>query len=580
MYKYPKIEDDNFYQTITDKYEKYRIPNKKISFKEICFPKSYKLQNPQKFLAEYIHPNSPYKSILIFHKIGAGKTCTAVNICEKWKHKRTIIVLVPASLKGNFRDELRSPCAGNEYLTDKDREILSKNHPSSDKYKKIIEKSDEKINKYYNIYSYNKFVKLYNDGDISLKNALIVVDEIQNMVSQTGTFYEILYKAIHNAPKDLRIILLSATPMFDKPVEIALTMNLLRLPIEFPTGKDFENKFIRISKKGNEEVFRAKNLKTFKNMIKGYISYFRGAPPYSFPEKIIRYVDCEMSNFQYRSYITVLQSEEDKMGVSTKRKNKVFEEGDIKQMTNNFFIGTRVISNIAFPNKNVGDDGYKSFSGHHLEFENLKEYSIKFYKIMKKIYKSFGTSFVYSNFKGYGGLKSFAKVLNYHGFKNYAEYGEGPKRYALWTGEEKAELKDEIKAVFNQESNYNGSKIKILLLSPSAKEGISFKRIQQAHIMEPYWNISRLDQIIGRAVRYCSHKDMPIEKRMVKVYIYITSHPNEQETIDQHIKALAFKKDKLIEEFATAMKEAAIDCELFKNANVYKNLGEHIECEK
>ena len=198
---------------------------------------------------------------------------------------------------------------------------------------------------------------------------------------------------------------------------------------------------------------------------------------------------------------------------------------------------------------------------------------------MKKIYRSFGTSFVYSNFKGYGGLKSFAKVLDYHGFKNYADFGEGHKRYALWTGEEKTELKDEIKAVFNQESNYNGSKIKILLLSPSAKEGISFKRIQQAHIMEPYWNISRLEQIIGRAVRYCSHKDMADDKRIVKVYIYITSHPNEQETIDQHIKKMAFRKDKLIEQFATAMKEAAIDCELFKSANVYKELGETIKCE-
>lgn len=93
--------------------------------------------------------------------------------------------------------------------------------------------------------------------------------------------------------------------------------------------------------------------------------------------------------------------------------------------------------------------------------------------------------------------------------------------------------------------------------------------------------MSRLEQIIGRAVRYCSHKDMPENKRVVKVYIYITTHPNEKETIDQHIKNMALNKDKLIEQFSTAMKEAAIDCQLFKNANVYKDDDENdIKCEK
>lgn len=579
MSKYPSITNDDFYENITSKFKKYKITEKKQSFEEICFPKSFNLQYPQKFLADYINPNTPYKSILVFHRIGAGKTCTAVNIAETWKKKRKIIVVTPASLKGNFRDELRSPCAGQEYLTDKERKLLTKYHPSSDEYKKIIKKSDDKINKYYSIYSYNKFVDLYISGKISLKKSLLIVDEIQNMVSLTGTFYKILYEAIHKAPSDLRIVLLSATPMFDKPVEIALTMNLLRLPIEFPTGLEFERTFIKTIKTKIGYRQAAHNLDMFKDMIKGYVSYYRGAPPYTFPDKIVRYVKCEMSNFQYRSYITVLQKEEKEFGTTIKRKHKAFTDGQIKKLPNNFFIGTRIISNIAFPNKNVGEKGYNSFEDHYLNFKNLKTYSIKFYKIMKKIYSSSGTSFVYSNFKEYGGIKSFIKVLEYNGFKNYANYGEGHRRFAIWSGDEKTELKDEIKAVFNQSSNANGSKIKVLLLSPSAKEGISFKRIQYAHILEPYWNMSRLEQIIGRAVRYCSHKDMPENKRTVKVYIYITTHPNEKETIDQYIKNLAVNKDKLIEQFSTAMKEAAIDCQLFKNANVYEGESDLI-CKK
>ena len=55
--------------------------------KEICFPKKYTLQLPQKFVAEFINPKTPYKGLLLFHKIGAGKTCGAINIAEKWKNK-------------------------------------------------------------------------------------------------------------------------------------------------------------------------------------------------------------------------------------------------------------------------------------------------------------------------------------------------------------------------------------------------------------------------------------------------------------------------------------------------------------
>ena len=64
------------------------------------------------------------------------------------------------------------------------------------------------------------------------------------MVSDDGKYYEVLYDTINKAPNDLRVVLLSATPMFDKPNEIALTLNLLRLPIPLPTGNDFDKMFI------------------------------------------------------------------------------------------------------------------------------------------------------------------------------------------------------------------------------------------------------------------------------------------------------------------------------------------------
>lgn len=579
---YPDIKDEDFIEKITNKFNKYKIPKKKKSFDQICFPKEFELQLPQQFLPKFINPNTPYKGVLVYHRIGAGKTCTAVQIGEVWKNKRKIVVVVPASLVGNFRGELRSLCAGNAYLTEKEREKLKTLHPSSKEYKDIIEISNERINKYYQIYSYNKFVELAQEDKIKLRNSVLIIDEIQNMISDGGTFYNVLYDTIYDAPEELRVVLLSATPMFDKPVEIALTMNLLRIPFSLPTGIEFEREFIKVlqNKRTGKYSYQAKNLDVFKERIRGYVSFFRGANPISFPDTKIKYVKCEMEEFQYKSYVTVMQNESQNKEQEKMRTMRAFRKGQILKLPNDFFIGARLISNVAFPNRGINEKGFKSFTGKYLELENLKNYSIKFYTIMKKINVSPGPVFVYSNFLEYGGLKSFAKVLEAQGYKNYAEFGEGKKRYAMMTGEEAGKLKDEIKAVYNQTSNINGSKLKVLLLSPSAKEGISLFNVRQAHILESYWNWSRMLQIIGRASRYCSHKSLPEEKRNLKVYIYLATHENEVETIDQYIAKLAKQKDKLINEFELAMKEVAIDCELNKNANVFPELGEEdIICE-
>jgi len=568
---FPNIKDPNFNKKIASKFKDYKIPKKRKSFDEICFPKKFEKQIPQQFVAQYMGPKTPYKGILIFHKIGAGKSCSAVSIGESWKLTRKIVVLVPASLIGNFRGELRSECADNSYLSDIERRKLKKLHPNSIEYKAIIKKSDERINKYYQIYSYHKFTEMAENKQISLRNSVLIIDEIQNMVSEKGKFYDVLYKAIHDAPTDLRIVLLSATPMFDRPVEIALTMNLLRIPFELPTGREFQKMFIKLTK--NQETkeikLRSKNLDIFKERIRGFVSYFRGAPPYVFPETKIKYVQCIMSDFQYSSYKAVVRNER-----KEKHNKKVSTLDDIFELPNNFFLGTRIISNVAYPNQKINDAGLELFKGKLLDDENLDRYSMKFFKIIKKVKQARGPVIVYSSFKEFGGLRSFAKVLEHNGFRDYALYGEGLKRYGFWSGDSTIQLREEIKAVYNQTTNLGGKKLKVLLVSPSGKEGFSAYGVQQIHILEPYWNQSRLDQIIGRGVRFCSHKNLPEEQRLVKVYIYLSVHPKEKLTIDQYIYNLARKKDKLIKEFEQALKEIAIDCELNMYANVYEEEGE------
>ena len=98
------------------------------------------------------------------------------------------------------------------------------------------------------------------------------------------------------------------------------------------------------------------------------------------------------------------------------------------------------------------------------------------------------------------------------------------------------------------------------------------------HILEPYWNISRIMQIMGRAIRFCSHKDVIKSKRFVNVYLYLSTSPNGK-TIDQYIWSIAKRKQQLIEQFEHCMKEAAIDCKLFYKRNIMMT-NKHIKCIK
>ena len=58
------------------------------------------------------------------------------------------------------------------------------------------------------------------------------------------------------------------------------------------------------------------------------------------------------------------------------------------------------------------------------------------------------------------------------------------------------------------------------MISPAGAEGIHLNNVRQVHLMEPYWHEVRMTQMIGRAIRQCSHKDIPNGRRVVIVYRY------------------------------------------------------------
>ena len=56
------------------------------------------------------------------------------------------------------------------------------------------------------------------------------------------------------------------------------------------------------------------------------------------------------------------------------------------------------------------------------------------------------------------------------------------------------------------------------MITASGAEGISLKNVRYVHITEPYWHPVRIEQVIGRARRICSHKNLPEQYRTVEVF--------------------------------------------------------------
>jgi hypothetical protein len=137
-----------------------------------------------------------------------------------------------------------------------------------------------------------------------------------------------------------------------------------------------------------------------------------------------------------------------------------------------------------------------------------------------------------------------------------------PARYSMITGETRLSPNNnyEVKGLTN-EDNKEGYKVKIVLISKAGSEGIDLKFIRQVHILDPWYNMNRPEQIIGRAVRNFSHKDLPFEKRNVEIFMYGTIlGDSQEEAADLYVYRVAEYKAIQIGKVTRVLKQTAVDC--------------------
>ena len=637
------------------KYSPYKLNE------NVCKNNKFKILNHQKYVSRYIETKG---NLLVYHGLGSGKTCTAILASEMFKQnyinkdgkmvnipgKNKIIYVAPANLIAQTRNEI----LGQPNLDTCSSKLLFDNVPQNYQNKSIINRIKlleqdlidnpelkpqhnpiikglrvqlvESINDNYEFYSYERFInKLFNTDGIHTSNwkyspgkilekgqpltkpgTLLVIDEIQNMISETGKSYKKLKYAIDNhIHEKTRILLLTATPIFNRPVELGLTMNLLRPKQQFPdTHIEFEKNFVNIERTSDDKIIgkEVKNSNKLLEMCKGRISYFAGGNPSAYPYIINTVIQSPMSQYQMNVYRQTLMDEI--MSTYTKAEDVIGKRiGDTSEDTNlNLFSMSKQACNVCNVDKLLNSLKQGDTKGN---LSLIKEHSQKFYQIIQLVLKSKRPVFIHTNYvdKSVNVLEQCFKSIG------YASYGKPSKKkvIAKWTGEMKVETKDKIQKVFNKPENEDGSLIHVLL--GTVKEGLSLKNVEQVHLIDPWWNMNKLKQIAARAVRYKSHcmlkpsdryvhifthlsvftdktkpdnyistginqhllkllKDIPDDRKDRQASRNMSLHSLKFGTVDQTMYKKANEKDILSKQFENIMKMSAVDRELNKEVNI------------
>jgi hypothetical protein len=256
--------------------------------------------------------------------------------------------------------------------------------------------------------------------------------------------------------------------------------------------------------------------------------------------------------------------------------------------------------------------------------EALETYSPKFLHILENIQdpEYQGLHLVYSQFRTAEGIGLLTLVLNKNGFAQFkikknnlgiwkidiSEKDKGKPTYALYTGTETGEEKEIVRKIYNGEwddipdsignelkasyrNNNMGEVIKVFMITSSGSEGINLRNTRYVHIMDPYWHPVRSEQVIGRARRICSHKDLPQSLQTVEVFVYLMVFTKEQLlsdeaielkrkdlskaiprvpiTSDQYLFEISEIKANLSKQLTDSIKETSFDCYIYSNGKCF-----------
>jgi hypothetical protein len=172
------------------------------------------------------------------------------------------------------------------------------------------------------------------------------------------------------------------------------------------------------------------------------------------------------------------------------------------------------------------------------------------------------------------GGRQCAKCVRKENEHKGAKHDFVPAFYGFLSGD--VELTPHNKATIDlerQKGNEEGLLMKVIIGSQIAGEGVDLRCIREVHMLDSWYHLNRTEQVIGRAIRFCSHSALPKEKRNTTIYMYAAVFPEDQdrETGDLFSYRSAFRKAVQVGNVSRALKIHAIDCNLNHDAIIIAN---------
>ena len=626
----------------------------------ICENPEFELQARQLFVKTFISQNTPYKGLLIYHGVGTGKTCSAIGIAEELRDymknagiTQRIMVIASSNVQNNFRLQLfdetklkqvegvwkNNSCVGNKLI----REINPVGANIS--RDKIVSQVKTIINTSYAFMGYLQLANFIQENvynavyeaaeDAALReqievqniqrifnNRLVIIDEVHNCAKEDKRLAKLLLRVAAHAD-NLRLILMSATPMFNSPREIIWICNLLnindrRAPIQYEDAFTAEGVLVK------PELLQQK--------LNGYVSYVRGENPYTFPFRI--YPDAfapdnaklaktpintplyytTLDPYQQESYELIMREYMNsdvnidfnnesygyaQLQMPLQALNMTFHRvsGDAK------FVGKEGLqTNMSFVEKSEKRGDVYEYRKYNYEYKRgiprifheteLRKYSSKIADICACVRRSRGIIIIYTQYID-GGIVPVSLALEEMGFTRYGTSANamqlfkpgaidsepidaitmkpavpGTKfsqaKYMILSGDKYFSQNNAADINYaTGEANKNGALVRVILISRAASEGLDFKYVRQVHILDPWYNLNRIEQIVGRGVRNLSHCKLEFEERNVEIYLH-AALPAVADVFsaDTYVYQYAEKKAQNIGKVTRLLKQISVDCVL------------------
>lgn len=642
---YPDIMEPNFISNLLRKkefHEHYASASDDISWTGRCQNINAYFEHTltQLIVRNFMSPLTPYNSLLIAHGTGLGKTCAAVTIAEQFSDtfRNGVMIITRPSLVDTFRRtifDLKSipirdgeldfehslQCTGTKY-TDAivDKHILSRSQ--------LDHRISRMVSDRYTFMGPLKFANsiqdLVTDAQggmlpVGMANkrirdrfseSMLIIDEAHLLRGGDGKKLTPLLKRVLSVCPNIKLILMTATPMFNEAVDILDIVNILLINDKRPPLKNIFN--------SEGKLVDATSL---TKALQGYVSFARINDPISFPicldvrsagdsaalkERQVPFKslfdDKEISKSMRLRHVSrfIIGS---RMGVKqrgpmdaiveqlkkTRLPMNFTDEDDIDENESDTLSNISKLSqmsNIVFPNgrsfhetfvKMSKGNGqlrvsYREHTPHILSPNLIHDWAPKIARIVERVSTSSGIAMVYSRFV-WSGIVPVALALEHVGFRPFRGQPllEGIRvrptgqLYAIISGQNIMDVSiDAILSEATSEENIDGSRLKVILISDRGSEGITLKCVREVHVLEPWFHLNKIDQVMGRGSRLCSHSLLPMECRNLTLYLHalLNEDNNHQETIDLFTYRHAEMKQYEIAKVELILRQHAFDCNL------------------